>query len=128
MTKPGTPLDPATYINASVTELFCTLSLALSKFSSAFSLLTPCTADTNNGYHDLLYRYGFDEESGNFQEHNFGRGGRGGDAVQANAQDGSGYNNANVRLQLSSRSSRENGAFVAFRWIPPSIWPVRDRR
>ncbi|GJN91527.1 hypothetical protein Rhopal_004550-T1 [Rhodotorula paludigena] len=74
MTKPGTPLDPATYINASVTELFY----------------------TNNEYHDLLYRYGFDEESGNFQEHNFGRGGRGGDAVQANAQDGSGYNNANL--------------------------------
>jgi hypothetical protein len=33
-----------------------------------------------------------DEENGNFQEYNFDRGGRGGDAVQANAQDGSGYN------------------------------------
>lgn len=30
-----------------------------------------------------------------FQEYNFGRGGRGNDAVQANAQDGSGTNNAN---------------------------------
>lgn len=40
----------------------------------------------------LLFEYvdGFDEESGNFQEYNFGRGGRGGDAVQANSQDGSG--------------------------------------
>jgi len=33
--------------------------------------------------------------SGNFQENNHGRGGLGGDAVQANAQDGAGFNNAN---------------------------------
>lgn len=38
---------------------------------------------------------GFDEAAANFQEFNFGRGGLGGDAVQANAQDGSGVNNAN---------------------------------
>lgn len=38
---------------------------------------------------------GFDEPAGNFQEYNFGRGGQGGDAVQANSQDGSGTNNAN---------------------------------
>lgn len=50
---------------------------------------------TCNMYHDLLYRLGFDEISGNFQMYNFGKGGRGGDAVIANAQDGSGYNNAN---------------------------------
>jgi len=39
--------------------------------------------------------YGFNERSGNFQQNNFGKGGRGGDAVIANAQDGAGYNNAN---------------------------------
>lgn len=50
---------------------------------------------TSNLVHDLYYRYGFDEVSGNFQQHNFGRGGRENDAVIANAQDGSGYNNAN---------------------------------
>ncbi|SGY34386.1 BQ5605_C002g01624 [Microbotryum silenes-dioicae] len=71
--KAGTPLEPSTYIDAAITELFY----------------------TNNLIHDLFYRYGFDEVSGNFQENNFGRGGRGGDAVQANAQDGSGQNNAN---------------------------------
>jgi len=49
----------------------------------------------NNIIHDLFYQYGFDEQSGNFQEFNFDRGGYGNDAVQANAQDGSGYNNAN---------------------------------
>jgi len=40
-------------------------------------------------------RYGFTEEAGNFQQHNFGRGGKQDDAVIANAQDGSGFNNAN---------------------------------
>ncbi|GAA5972266.1 hypothetical protein JCM11641_002379 [Rhodosporidiobolus odoratus] len=73
MPKAGHALEPHNYINASVTELFY----------------------TNNEIHDLYHRYGFDEESGNFQENNFERGGSGGDAVQANAQDGSGYNNAN---------------------------------
>jgi extracellular elastinolytic metalloproteinase len=49
----------------------------------------------NNIIHDLFYQYGFDEPSGNFQDNNFNRGGLGNDAVQANAQDGAGYNNAN---------------------------------
>jgi extracellular elastinolytic metalloproteinase len=43
---------------------------------------------------DLFYLYGFTEKSGNFQQDNLGRGGKGDDAVLANAQDGSGYNNA----------------------------------
>ena len=41
----------------------------------------------NNVMHDLLYRYGFDEASGNFQENNYGRGGLGSDSVNADAQD-----------------------------------------
>ncbi|KAI9218394.1 Fungalysin metallopeptidase-domain-containing protein [Blastocladiella britannica] len=48
-----------------------------------------------NQVHDITYHYGFDEASGNFQENNFGKGGAGTDAVIANAQDGSGTNNAN---------------------------------
>jgi extracellular elastinolytic metalloproteinase len=40
---------------------------------------------TSNMYHDLLYRLGFDELAGNFQAHNFGLGGRGGDPVTCNA-------------------------------------------
>ncbi|KNE72639.1 hypothetical protein AMAG_16401 [Allomyces macrogynus ATCC 38327] len=47
-----------------------------------------------NTAHDLSYQYGFDEVSGNFQVNNFGKGGRGNDAVIANAQDGSDTNNA----------------------------------
>jgi extracellular elastinolytic metalloproteinase len=49
----------------------------------------------NNMIHDVLHRYGFDEESGNFQVNNYGRGGNGGDPVRAEAADGSGTNNAN---------------------------------
>ncbi|MEM7392267.1 MAG: M36 family metallopeptidase, partial [Verrucomicrobiota bacterium] len=50
----------------------------------------------NNLLHDLHYEYGFDEVSGNFQENNYGNGGSGNDWVRAEAQDGSGVNNANM--------------------------------
>ncbi|MGH3923055.1 MAG: M36 family metallopeptidase, partial [Pseudonocardiaceae bacterium] len=49
----------------------------------------------NNIIHDVLYEYGFDDPSGNFQVNNYGRGGNGGDGVRAEAQDGGGINNAN---------------------------------
>lgn len=50
----------------------------------------------NNRVHDLLYAYGFTEVAGNFQTNNYGKGGLGNDAVQADAQDGGGTNNANM--------------------------------
>ena len=49
----------------------------------------------NNIMHDISYQYGFDEAAGNFQDNNLGRGGAGDDYVFADAQDGSGTNNAN---------------------------------
>ncbi len=49
-----------------------------------------------NWMHDRLYQLGFDEAAGNFQNNNFDRGGVEGDALQADAQDGSGFNNANM--------------------------------
>jgi Zn-dependent metalloprotease len=49
----------------------------------------------NNIMHDFAYRLGFTESAGNFQTNNFGRGGIGNDSVRAEAQDGSGTNNAN---------------------------------
>lgn len=49
----------------------------------------------NNLMHDLSHHYGFDEESGNFQTKNYSGAGIGQDAVNADAQDGSGTNNAN---------------------------------
>src|SRR5690606_26714187 len=49
----------------------------------------------SNVIHDMIYLYGFDEASGNFQSNNYGNGGLGGDWVRAEAQDGSGTCNAN---------------------------------
>ncbi|MEM8560263.1 MAG: M36 family metallopeptidase, partial [Bacteroidota bacterium] len=66
--------DPTNYQDAAVTNLFY----------------------WNNVTHNLLYRYGFDEASGNFQTNNYGNGGFGGDPVRAEAQDGGGVNNANM--------------------------------
>lgn len=40
----------------------------------------------NNYIHDVMYQYGFDDVSGNFQENNYGNGGQGSDSVDANAQ------------------------------------------
>ncbi len=48
-----------------------------------------------NWMHDKTWELGFTEGAGNFQNNNFGRGGVGGDAVQAQAQDGEDLNNAN---------------------------------
>ncbi len=49
----------------------------------------------NNFIHDFSYRLGFTETARNFQTNNYGRGGLGNDSVRAEAQDGSGTNNAN---------------------------------
>ena len=66
-------MEPAAYTDASVANLFY----------------------WNNTIHDVQYLYGFDEVAGNFQFNNYGNGGLGGDDVRAEAQDGSGFNNAN---------------------------------
>ncbi len=67
-----------------------------------------------------VFRYGFDEVSGNFQQHNFGRGGEENDAVIANAQDGSGYNNANFMTPPDGR----NGRMRMYLWN--TALPYRD--
>lgn len=75
----------------------------------------------NNTIHDVLYRHGFDEAAGNFQVDNFGRGGLAGDPVNAEAQDGSGLDNANFatpadgsrpRMQMFLWSGTDGDAFV----------------
>ncbi|KDN38028.1 hypothetical protein RSAG8_09801, partial [Rhizoctonia solani AG-8 WAC10335] len=57
-----------------------------------------------NMFHDLLYLYGFDEVSGNFQQYNFGKGGAEGDGVIVDAQDSSGFNNANFLTPPDGRN------------------------
>ncbi|WP_394758974.1 T9SS-dependent M36 family metallopeptidase [Flavobacterium sp.] len=69
----GTGVAASTYTNAATTNLFY----------------------MNNIMHDVYYQYGFNEANKNFQQNNYGRGGAGNDSVIAEAQDGSGTNNAN---------------------------------
>ncbi|MBE7169782.1 MAG: M36 family metallopeptidase [Williamsia sp.] len=60
----------------------------------------------NNIVHDVTYQYGFNESAGNFQTNNLGRGGSGNDHVLAEAQDGSGYDNANFSTSPDGSSGR----------------------
>jgi hypothetical protein len=60
----------------------------------------------NNMMHDIMYHYGFDEESGNFQKNNYGNPGLGNDFVVADAQDGSGLNNANFNTGTDGSAPR----------------------
>jgi len=60
----------------------------------------------NNVIHDELYRHGFTEVAGNFQEDNFGLGGHDGDSVEAEAQDGSGTDNANFATPTDGQNPR----------------------
>jgi hypothetical protein len=73
-----------------------------------------------NFVHDYFYRLGFDEGAGNFQATNFTGIGRGNDAVNADAQDGAGTNNANFstppdgqapRMQMFLWSGGYDGSF-----------------
>ena len=67
---------------------------------------------TGNMMHDIWYNYGFDEQSGNFQENNYGNGGQGGDSVIADAQDGSGLNNAS----FSPTTDGQNPIITMYLW------------
>lgn len=69
----------------------------------------------NKLIHDITYQYGFDEVAGNFQENNYGRGGAGSDSVNADAQDGSGTNNAN----FSTPNDGLNPRMQMFVWTNP---------
>jgi hypothetical protein len=60
----------------------------------------------NNITHDVLYQYGFTEAAGNFQKDNLTRGGTGNDHVLAEAQDGSGTDNANFSTPVDGTSGR----------------------
>lgn len=59
-----------------------------------------------NFCHDLLHRYGFDEVAGNLQHDDYGNGGLAGDALLAEAQDGSGTNGGNISVPPDGVSPR----------------------
>ncbi|KAI8074603.1 Fungalysin metallopeptidase-domain-containing protein [Gongronella butleri] len=94
--------EPEEYEDAAVTNLFYWCNMA----------------------HDLFHRYGFDEKSGNFQHDNLGRGRANddgdGDAVIANAQDGSGRNNAN----FATPPDGQHGKMRMYVWDQTK--PMRD--
>jgi hypothetical protein len=69
----------------------------------------------NNYVHDVFYAYGFDEDNGNFQEEDYDRftgvdiplvTAHNGDGVAAEAQDGSGLNNANFATPADGGNPR----------------------
>jgi hypothetical protein len=60
----------------------------------------------SNRFHDRMYQYGFTEAFRNFQQNNFSRGGSGNDRVLAEAQDGSGTDNANFSTPPDGQSGR----------------------
>src|SRR5690554_7972766 len=89
------PQHPANFTNGAITHLFY----------------------MNNVLHDVFYKYGFDEASGNFQQNNYGRGGNAGDFVIADAQDGNGMNNAN----FSTGPDGVKGRMQMYLWSPPRL-------
>lgn len=68
----GRYINPLTHQDAAITNLFY----------------------MNNKMHDIFYKFGFTEPARNFQINNFGKGGIEGDALKAEAFDGSALNNA----------------------------------
>ncbi|KAJ7895017.1 Fungalysin metallopeptidase-domain-containing protein [Mycena leptocephala] len=57
-----------------------------------------------NSIHDLTYRYGFTEAAFNFQNNNFGKGGKAADRVTASIQDSAGTNNADFSTPPDGQS------------------------
>ena len=77
----------------------------------------------NNMMHDIWYQYGFDEESGNFQENNYGNSNTpwgSGDSVNADGQDGDGMNNAS----FSTPPDGANPTMTMYLWNGPSGEPL----
>ena len=100
----------------------CDFALDLTSPPSAYR----AAAVTNLFYwtnllHDVHYRYGFDEAAGNFQVNTYDRGGKGNDAVKAEAQDGFGVNNANFATPPDGASPR----MQMFTWATTHAQPRR---
>ena len=72
----------------------------------------------NNILHDVTFGYGFDEAAGNFQVTNYGGAVGGGDDVRAEAQDGSGTNNANFSTPAQN-AANPRPRMQMFVWTHP---------
>lgn len=100
------PIDlnehPQTYVDASLTNYFRWCNIA----------------------HDLFYLYGFDEQSGNFQANNYGRGGSGGDDVRCESMDGSFESNANFSTPAADGGQPRMQTAIEFGSGPPNAVTV----
>lgn len=94
----GRYINPFTYRDAAITNLFY----------------------MNNKMHDIFYKFGFTETARNYQTNNFANGGMGGDAVNAEAYDGSGLNNANFSSGYETTISGQ--VFLAAPRMQMYIW------
>mgnify|MGYP006085773047 FL=1 len=77
----------------------------------------------NNMMHDIWYQYGFDEQSGNFQENNYGNSSStwgSGDSVNADGQDGDGMNNAS----FGTPPDGANPSMTMYLWNGPNGEPL----
>ena len=121
----------------------CQQPTALSAIASEPANLKPCDAFSptnpntnlpaaivnlfywNNVIHDVMFHYGFTEAAGNFQQTNFTLAGAGRDfdAVFAQAQDGSGTNNANFFTPPDDGVTPIllPPAMQMFEWSPPAV-------
>ena len=79
-----------------------------------------------NVVHDLMYLYGFDDASANFQTNNYGRGGVGGDAVRCEGMDGSGESNANFSTPAADGGAPRMQTFIEFGSGLPSAVTVES--
>lgn len=95
-------LQPITYLSAAITNLFY----------------------LNNRMHDILFRYGFDEAAGNMQTLNYTGAPGGNDAVRADAQDGSGFNNANFLTPPDGSATKPR--MQMFVWLAPPVLAVNS--
>lgn len=91
--------DPSDFCDASVVQLFFLCNI----------------------FHDRLYELGFNEAAHNFQQDNFGQGGTGGDLIQADAQDGGGFDGATFATSPADGSEARLQMYVF-----PNPNPSRD--
>lgn len=100
----------------------------------------------NNMMHDIFYKFGFNEAARNYQTSNFNNGGLQGDAVKAEAFDGSGTNNANfnpgfetvisgvtyiaaprMQMYLFSRSQSAQDPISRYQYNSPALLTTRPK-
>ncbi|KAH6901886.1 metalloprotease [Coprinopsis sp. MPI-PUGE-AT-0042] len=86
VTTPPSPSGPSLQSSAGVFDYIYDDNLAPSVSQNLNAARTNAFYVANK-FHDVMYRYGFTESAGNFQQDNFGKGGVGGDRLLISVQD-----------------------------------------